>query len=211
MPSLYKKFIDMLLLSIKWNLLLFEMLEISKFNFVIESPEILSEFRTLERNILLIPCILHLATIFKIFCNKTFVPVVLFKSHLFLSEYCCVKLTLSKCWFNIEQEIIWSGTGKTFEPGLTFFLLIIENWTDIPCKACNINTRKKCIIAVIHSGICCFTLRSFTSDEFTSLKSMLPFWKFIYDKLRFTCFEHYLFMYSLFRAGNSKWSAAFKY
>ena len=126
-------------------------------------------------------------------------------------KYCCVKLTLSKCWFNIEQEIIWSGTGKTFEPGLTFFLLIIENWTDIPCKACNINTRKKCIIAVIHSGICCFTLRSFTRDEFTSLKSMLPFWKFIYDKLRFTCFEHYLFMYSLFRAGNSKWSAAFKY
>ena len=74
----YKKFIDMLLLSIKWNLLLLQMLEISKFNFAIKSLETSCVVRTLETNILLMPCILHLAAIFKIFCNKTSVPDVLF-------------------------------------------------------------------------------------------------------------------------------------
>ena len=34
----------------------------------------------------------------------------------------------------------------------------------------------------------CFTVRAFTGDNFTSLKSMLPFWIFIYNNLRSTCF-----------------------
>ena len=72
----------MLLFSIKWNLFLLQMLEISEFNCAIRSLETLWVFRTLETNILLIPCILHLALIFKIFCNKTSIPAVLFKSFL---------------------------------------------------------------------------------------------------------------------------------
>ena len=55
-----------------------QMLEISKLNFPIKSLETLCVFRTLEANILLITCILHLAAIFKIFCNKTSIPAVLY-------------------------------------------------------------------------------------------------------------------------------------
>ena len=68
----------MLLFSIKWSLFLLQILEISKFNCPIRSLKTLWVFRTLETNILLIPCILHLALIFKIFCNKTSIPAVLF-------------------------------------------------------------------------------------------------------------------------------------
>ena len=68
----------MLLLSINWNVLLLQMCKISKFNFAIKSLETLCVFRTLGTNILLIPCTLHLAAIFKIFSNKICVPEVLF-------------------------------------------------------------------------------------------------------------------------------------
>ena len=53
-------------------------LEIYKFTFAFKSLENLCVFRTIETNILFIPYILHLTAIFKIFCNKTSVPAVLF-------------------------------------------------------------------------------------------------------------------------------------
>ena len=55
-----------------------QVLEISKFNFAIKPLETLCAFRTLETNILLITCILHLAAIIKIFCNKTSIPALLY-------------------------------------------------------------------------------------------------------------------------------------
>ena len=39
------------------------------------------------------------------------------------------------------------------------------------------------VIAVVHSGICCLTKSLFTGDNFMS-KSILWFWKFIYNNLR---------------------------
>ena len=54
------------------------MLAISKFNIATILLDTLYVFRTPETKIFLMPCILHLTAFFKIFCNKTSVPDVLF-------------------------------------------------------------------------------------------------------------------------------------
>ena len=68
----------MLLLSIELKLLLLQMLAISKFNFETTSLESLCICRTLETKLWLIPCVLHLAAMFRVFCIKPSVSVVLF-------------------------------------------------------------------------------------------------------------------------------------
>ena len=85
-------------------------------------------------------------------------------------NYCCVKLTFSKCWFNIEQEIIWSGTRKIIELGSIFYYLILKIWSCIPCEACNTITKNNYVIAALYFRICCFIVRLYA-------RSNLCLWK----------------------------------
>ena len=85
-------------------------------------------------------------------------------------NYCCVKLTFSKCWFNIEQEIIWSGTRKIIELGSIFYYLILKIWSCIPCEACNTISKNNYVIAALYFRICCFIVRLYA-------RSNLCLWK----------------------------------
>ena len=120
----------MLLLSIKWKLLLLQMLAISKFNFETISFETLCVFRTLEAKILLVLCILHLAAVFKILCNTTYLWCCLI-IHLFLRELLLCQIDLLQMLVQYKtrdhlkwhQENIWTWSLPFFNWLLKFDLL----------------------------------------------------------------------------------------
>ena len=129
---------------------------------------------------LAIPCIFIWLLSSRYFAKKRMYLCCCSINGLFLSK-------LFLCQTDLLQVFVEYRTRDHLKRDQEYLNLAPPSFNWLLKNVCNAITKSNYVIAVINSGIYCFTVRLFTGDNFMSLKCMLSFWKFIHNNLRSLC------------------------